>query len=84
MHKPKEKLEILYRTCPELCKIKSGDCSTRGIHEDYLTGSNALRNLAALELNVGKEVCDKYRGYMVKKMPWPVEKPEETMEFNLP
>jgi hypothetical protein len=84
MHKPKEKLEILLRTCPELSKIKSGSRSTHGIHYRNKTKKNIKINLSLLKKNIGQELYSLYSEELIRSAPWPTLEHEDSLVVKLP
>ena len=82
MHKPKEKVEILLRTCPDLVKIKSGGCSAKGIHKKK-TFINLYHNMLLLKQKLGNKAFVKYEELLMNKLPWPCLKPEKALIIRL-
>ena len=71
------------RTCPELCKIKSGATSTFGLHQKAETQKNLKSNFQELRKRIGRKV-EVYEGMALKRIKWPVNEVNVGMKVKLP
>lgn len=71
MHSPKEKIETMMRSRPDLRKVKANGRSTNSIHKKNRTEKNFQQNMKILKRYLDLDTYYEYVREGIDLLPWP-------------